>query len=123
MADISRIDVKFAVEGLGFAKGELVRFLSPRTIDGILRRLPLEGRAALSKEEVYFKVSFEAGPEKPKPRVETGAIAYWPMGSAICVFYGETQPYTPVNLLGSITENLDLFKDVKEGTRITIQRF
>jgi hypothetical protein len=117
-----RISVKFVVEGLGDARGEFVRFLSPRTVDGLLRKLPLDGRVALWKEEVYFRIPFEAGSEKPKPNVETGAVAFWPLGSAMCIFYGKTQPYSPVNLLGAITHNLDLFKNVKEGMKITVQR-
>ncbi|MDD4325736.1 MAG: cyclophilin-like family protein [Candidatus Bathyarchaeota archaeon] len=48
-------------------------------------------------------------------------MASWPMGSAICVFYGKSQPYSPVNLLGKITSNLDLFKQVKSGSTIKIQ--
>jgi hypothetical protein len=44
--DVSRIRVKFLIEGLGEAEGELVRFMAPRTIDTIVRKLPVEGRAA-----------------------------------------------------------------------------
>jgi len=122
MSDESRIKARFVIEGLGDAEGEFARFLSPRTVDGLLRRLPLEGRAALWKEEVYFKVPFGAGLEKPRSKVDTGAVAYWPMGSAICVFYGKTQPYSQVNMLGNITGNLDLFRKVKEGQRISLTR-
>lgn len=118
---ISRIKIKFLIEGLGEAEGEFVRFLSPRTIDSIVRKLPLEGRAALWKEEIYFEIPMKIGEEKSKPTVEPGTIAFWPMGSAICVFYGKSQPYSPVNLLGKITSNLDLFKQVKSGSTIKIQ--
>jgi len=118
---ISRIKIKFIIEGLGEAEGEFVRFLSPRTIDSIVRKLPLEGRAALWKEEIYFEIPMKIGEEKSKPTVEPGTIAFWPMGSAICVFYGKSQPYSPVNLLGKITSNLDLFKQVKSGSTIKIQ--
>jgi len=118
----SRVKIRFVVENLGEAEGEFARFLSPRTVDGLLRKLPLDGRTALWKEEVYFKVPFESGPEKPRSRVETGAIAFWPVGSAICIFYGKTQPYSPVNMLGNITDNLDLFKNVREGQRISLLR-
>ena len=116
----SRVNVRFVIEQLGEAQGEFARFLSPRTVDGLLRRLPLDGRAALWKEEVYFKVAFQAGPEKPRPKVETGTIAFWPIGSAICIFHGKTQPYNPVNVLGRVTSNLELFKNVKEGQRISV---
>jgi uncharacterized protein len=118
--DISRIKVKFIIENLGEAEGELVRFLAPRSIDTIVRKLPVEGRAALYKEEVYFETSLKMGEEKGKPTVEQGTIAFWPMGSAICIFYGKSQPYSPVSILGKITSNLDLFKQVKSGTKIRI---
>jgi hypothetical protein len=120
-ADISRVKVKFVIEGLGEAEGELVRFLAPRTIDTIVRRLPVEGRAALWKEEVYFEIPVKIGEEKAKPTVETGTIAFWPMGSALCVFYGQSQPYSPVNTLGKITKNLELFEQVKSGATIKVE--
>lgn len=119
--DISRIKLKFIIEELGEAEGEIVRFLAPRTIDTIVRKLPIEGRAAIWKEEVYFEIPVKIGEEKAKPTVETGAIAFWPMGSALCVFYGQSQPYSSVNILGKITKNLELFKQVKSGATIKVE--
>jgi len=120
-ATVSRIRIKFLIEGLGEAEGELVRFLAPRTIDMIVRKLPIEGRAALWKEEVYFETPIKMGEEKAKATVEKGTIAFWPMGSAICIFYGESQPYSPVNVLGKVTKNLELFGQVKSGTKIRVE--
>ncbi|MDR0373433.1 MAG: hypothetical protein LBI79_07760 [Nitrososphaerota archaeon] len=117
---VSRIKIKFLIEALGEAEGELVRFLAPRTIDTIVRKLPMEGRAALWKEEVYFEIPIKMGEEKAKPTVEEGIIAFWPMGSALCVFYGKSQPYSPVSILGKITSNLELFKQVKSGSTIKV---
>jgi hypothetical protein len=119
--DISRVNVRFLIEGLGKAEGELVRFLAPRTIDIIVRKLPVEGRAAIWKEEVYFEIPVKIGEEKAKPNVENGTIAFWPMGSALCVFFGQSQPYSPVNILGKITKNLELFEQVKSGTTIKVE--
>lgn len=118
---ISRIKVKFIIEGLGEAEGELARFLAPRTIDTLVRKLPVEGRAALWKEEVYFETPIKMGEEKAKDTVERGTIAFWPMGSALCIFYGDSQPYSPVNILGKISKNLELFKQVKSGTKIRVE--
>ena len=118
---VSRVKVKFVVEGLGEAEGELVRFMAPRTVDTIVRKLPVEGRAALWKEEVYFEIPIKMGEEKAKATVEAGAIAFWPMGSAICIFFGQSQPYSPVSILGKITQNLELFKQVKSGATIKVE--
>ena len=119
--DISRVKIRFVIEGLGEAEGELVRFLAPRTIDTIVRKLPVEGRAALWKEEVYFEIPVRIGEEKAKPTVETGTIAFWPMGSALCIFYGQSQPYSQVNILGKVTKNLELFEQVKSGATIKVE--
>jgi hypothetical protein len=119
--DISRVKVRFLIEGLGEAEGELVRFMAPRTVDTIVRKLPVEGRAALWKEEVYFEIPVKIGEEKAKPTVESGTIAFWPMGSALCVFFGESQPYSSVNVLGKITKNLELFRQIKSGATIKVE--
>lgn len=119
--DISRVKIRFMIDGLGEAEGELVRFLAPRTVDTIVRKLPVEGRAALWKEEVYFEIPIKMGEEKAKATVENGTIAFWPMGSALCIFYGQSQPYSPVSILGKITKNLELFKQIKSGTTIKVE--
>ena len=119
---ISRIPIKFTIEGVGEAEGELIRHLAPRTVDAIAKKLPIEGRVALWKEEVYFEIPVKMGKEKGEPTVEKGAIAYWPMGSALCVFYGDSQPYSPVNIVGQVAKNLQLFERVKSGTKITVEK-
>jgi hypothetical protein len=120
--EFSRHKVKFVVEGVGEATGELVRFLAPRTVEALIRAVPLEGRVATWKEEVYFEVNVKVGPEKVKSRVERETIAYWPLGSAVCVFYGDSQPYSPVNVIGRITEGLDIFRNAKQGSKVTLDR-
>ena len=102
-------------------KANLSRFKAPRTIDMIVRKLPIVGRIALYKEEIYFEIPIKMGEEKAKPTVETGTIAFWPMGSALCVFYGKSQPYSPVSILGKITKNLELFKTAKSGTAVKVE--
>jgi hypothetical protein len=119
---VSRIPIRFIIENVGEAEGELVRIQSPRTTDAIIRQLPIEGRAALWQQEVYFEIPVKMGNEKAKPTVEKGALAYWPMGSAFCIFYGETQPYSPVNIIGQVTKNLELFESVKSGTKIIVEK-
>ena len=119
---VSRIPIKIVIEGIGNAEGELIRIISPRTTDALVRALPIEGLAALWQEEVYFDIPVKMGNEKAKPRIEKGTLAYWPMGAAFCIFYGETQPYSPVNVVGKVTKNLELFGKVKRGTKIVIEK-
>lgn len=119
---ITKVPIRFTIENVGEAEGELIRHLAPRTVDAITKSLPIDGRAALWKEEVYFEVPVKAGDEKAKPTVEKGTIAYWPMGSALCVFFGESQPYSPVNIMGTVTKNLEIFAETKSGTRIKVDK-
>ncbi len=114
--------VRFVIEGVeGVAMGELIRHLAPRTVDAIVRALPVEGYASTWLEEVYFEVPVRLGEEKAVRRVEKGTIAYWPAGSAICIFYGQSQPVGPVNPIGRITSGLELFAQVKMGARIRME--
>ncbi len=120
---VSRIPVRFVVQGVGEAEGELVRHLAPRTVEAIANQLPVEGRVALWKEEVYFEIPVKMGKEKAEPTVEKGAIAYWPMGKALCIFFGESQPYSAVNVVGKVTNNLEIFEHVESGTKIRVEQF
>jgi len=122
MRRVSWIPIRLIVEGLGEARGGLVRFLSPRTVDALTRKLPLEGRAALLKGGVYFHVPLDLGAEKAKRVAEKGTLAYWPMGRAFCIFYDEARPYSPINYIGRVKENLEIFRQVKTGTKITVER-
>jgi hypothetical protein len=122
MASVSRIPVLLVLEDGRHAEGELVRFQAPKTTDALLRRMPIEGRIARWKEEVYFETDIAIGLEKPRSKVETGTIAFWPMGSAVCVFYGQTQPYSPVNIIGVVKSGIDIFRDVAAGTKIRLEK-
>jgi len=120
--NVSRIPIKFIINEIGEAEGELVRHMAPRTVDAISKKLPIEGRAALWGEEVYFEIPVKMGEEKAKANVEKGTIGFWPMGNALCIFYGETQPYSSVNVVGQITRNLELFRQVKSGAKIKVEK-
>jgi len=121
-SDVTRYRVRLIAEGYGVAEGELIRFQSPMTVDNLAKALPFEGRAARWKEEIYFETPVKMGSEKPRPKVEVGAIAYWPMGSALCIFYGPTDPYSPVNIVGKVNSNLEMFRALKSGTKIRVEK-
>jgi len=120
--DVTRYKIKLIAEGQGEAEGELIRFTSPITVDSLAKAIPFEGRAARWKEEIYFETPVKMGGEKPKTKVEVGTIAYWPMGSALCIFYGPTVPYSPVNVVGKLTSNLELFRNLRSGTKIRVEK-
>jgi len=104
------------------AKGELTRFLAPRTVEALFSALPIRSKTFLYNEEIYFETPVSVGPERPKPSVNTGDIAYWPPGKAFCIFYGKSQPYSPVNVIGKITSDLAPLANVKRGERVEISQ-
>lgn len=53
--DVSRVKIKFLIEGLGEAEGELVRFMAPRTVDTITRKLPLKAAQPFTRKKSTLK--------------------------------------------------------------------
>ena len=121
-SEVSRPRIIFDIERVGEVKGEFHRFAAPRTADALLKNLPVGGRAVRYGEEIYFQVPVKAPAENPRATLAVGSIGYWPMGDAVCVFYGPTKPYSPVNMLGRVTGELELFRGLKEGTIITLRK-
>ena len=117
---VSKIEVTIEVEDLGNARADLIRFYAPKTVEAILKKLPISGRAAHLKEKIYFETSIKMGGEKSTIKVEGGDLAFWPLKSAFCIFYGQSQPYSAVNIIGKVTANIALFNKVKDGDRILV---
>ncbi|HPJ30322.1 MAG TPA: cyclophilin-like fold protein [Methanothrix sp.] len=112
--------IEIVVEGKGSALAE-IDDRNPRTAREILERLPLEARAQLWQEEVYFDLLFAITDENPSPQAEAGDVSYWTPGSAFCIFYGGSQPYSAVNHIGRIFSGLDIFPGVEVGDRIVLR--
>jgi hypothetical protein len=116
--ELSKIRIKFDIEDFGSADGELIRFSAPRTVENILNVIPIDGIVSKSNASIYFPTRLKLGREKAKSDINKGEITYWPLGSAICVFYGSSKPYSPMNLIGHITDNLEIFENIEIGKRI-----
>jgi hypothetical protein len=93
--------------------------------------LPIEGRGSRWGDEIYFEIPVSAGQEADaRADVEVGELGYWPVGSAFCIFFGPTpvssgsQPraYSPVNILGKVLGDATLFRQVKSGEKVTLER-
>jgi uncharacterized protein len=93
--------------------------------------LPIEGQANLWGEEIYFEIPVSA-PEEADARqdVDVGTIAYWPAGSAFCIFFGPTpvstdekpKAYSPVNILGRVERDVAGLKQVQQGETVRIEK-
>ena len=93
--------------------------------------LPIEGRASIWGDEVYFEIPVVAD-QAPDARaeVDVGELGYWPVGHAFCIFFGPTpvstderpRAYSPVNILGRVLGDATQFRAVKDGERVQLTR-
>ena len=103
---------------------------SPVTAKSIYDALPITGRANLWGDEIYFSIPVETEPENNKTVVELGDLGYWPPGNAFCIFFGPTpmsrgdeiRPASAVNVFGRITGDPKVFKKVRNGETVTIEK-
>ena len=115
-----KMRMEIEVEGRGKAVAEIDE-RSPDAAREIWSKLPIEGSANIWQEEVYFEIPVEIGYENKSPTASKGDMSYWPPGNAFCIFYGKTQPYSEVNHIGKVIENLGMFEEVREGDKVILR--
>jgi len=101
-----------------------------RTAEAIWQALPIKGRAKRWGEEIYFSIPVSLEEENAQEVVSAGDLGYWPPGTAFCLFWGPTpmsrgqeiRPASPVNVLGKITGDAKVLRQVASGTEITVDR-
>jgi hypothetical protein len=92
--------------------------------------LPVTCEANIWGDEIYFTIPVDAELEDGKETVELADIAYWPPGSAMCIFLGKTPvsrgdeilPASAVNIIGKVKDINTLFRKVKDGAKITVKK-
>ena len=101
------------------------------TASKTLESLPLEGRANVWGEEIYFDIPLQLESESDaRAEVEIGDLGYWPVGAAFCIFFGPTpvstddrpKAYSPVSVFGRIPGDATLLKSVQNGAPIHVTR-
>ncbi len=103
---------------------------NPKTAKAFYSSLPIEGKATLWGEEIYFRVPVPVYKEKGRITVEKGEIALWVESPSFCIFFGKTpsstekeiRAFSDVNVIGKIEGNLDVFKNVSQGEVISINK-
>ena len=101
------------------------------TADALWQALPITGSVQTWGDEIYFAIPVEVA-EAPDAQatVDRGAVAYWPPGGALCLFWGptpmsrgdEVRPASPVNVLGAIDGDPSVLARVADGAAITVER-
>ena len=120
--ELSKIPIKITIVDKGEAKGYLNRLTAPLTVGVIQQMLPINSRISPAMGHVSVLLGMKRGTEKPVTQVKAGTIAYWPRSDALTIYPKDTKPYSPVNKIGEIEENLELFNRLRSGSRIIIDR-
>ena len=101
------------------------------TANTIYNALPIEGAANTWGDEIYFVVPVNLEAENDaKEVVDQGDIAYWPEGNCFCVFFGKTpaskgdeiRAASKVNVFGKIIGDAKVFKNVKNGDLVVLEK-
>lgn len=101
------------------------------TAEALWNALPLEASANTWGDEIYFRIAVNADEEDgASDVVDMGALAYWPPGQALCLFFGRTpasrgdeiRAASAVNVIGSIEGDATVLKQVKSGARVFVER-
>ena len=100
------------------------------TAAAIWEALPIEARGNTWGDEIYFSIPVSMPEQNGREVVELGDIAYWPPGTAFCIFFGPTpasrgdeiRPASAVNVVGRIDGDPKIFRSVASGTKVILER-
>ena len=96
----------------------------------IVKALPITGRVQTWGDEIYFPIPVSASNDETAAEVvDKGAVAYWPPGNALCLFWGPTpassgdeiRPASAVNVCGMIDGDPTELANAPYGGAILIE--
>ena len=96
--------------------------------EAVWNALPISASGNTWGDEIYFRIPVAAEPEDLQEVVDFGDLAYWPPGSAFCIFFGPTpasrgdeiRPASAVAVIGRITGDAAQLRQVSAGTTVTV---
>ncbi|MGZ3604208.1 MAG: cyclophilin-like fold protein [Thermodesulfobacteriota bacterium] len=101
-----------------------------KTAQSVWEALPIEAKANLGGEEIYFAIPVKSGLEAgSREVVSAGELGYWPTGHAFCIFFGPTpasqsneiRAASAVNIIGRVLTDPKVFLKVKDGAKVTLE--
>jgi uncharacterized protein len=111
------------VPGKGSFSANLFKHLAPVTLSNILREVPVSGRVNFYNNEfVYILTNVVGGEEKSRKEFRKGEVAFMPSGSSICFFLTDVRSYKPMNLLGQVSQGMEILESCKRGDVIEIEK-
>lgn len=110
---------------IGEVLAELSEERNTETVEAIWSVLPIKGKVNTWGDEVFVPIGVKGKMEVAQQVVEKGDIGYWPGGDAFCIFFGRSPTsvfFNPVNIIGRVLVDAEVFKKVRQGQEITISK-
>jgi len=122
--------IKIVTAVTGAVEAKIIEKKNPKTAQAVWNKLPIEARANTWGDEIYFSIPVKMEEENSQETVELGDLGYWPPGNSFCIFFGPTpmsrgdeiRPADPVNIFGKVMGNPKVFKKVKSGDKIRVEK-
>lgn len=101
---------------------ELLRHLSPITIERLYRSLPMRGMVVRDDNMLYISVPIDTRLEKPRTRMRKGHVAYSPSKRMLIIALEETKLNESVNSMGRVTGGLEELKKLRTGHMVRLEK-
>ncbi|HME55206.1 MAG TPA: hypothetical protein VKM55_23565 [Candidatus Lokiarchaeia archaeon] len=120
--------IEIDIPDLGIMNGKMLRSAAPLTVKHIWQLMQkgfIAGKArwfdATKKDALYFEIGIKKGKEGRPGKLHARDIGYaFKIDSIIFYASDQTIPYD-ASKIGEITDNFELFEDVKNGMSIKIK--
>lgn len=119
----SEMPIEFRFEGDITLNAILERVMAPLIIEDIKAKLPMEGKAALMRDEMQITLGIRKGNIKATKEVKRGDIAYMPLGDNLCIYVTDKNTFSPVTIIGRVeiqSDELDRLRSVRRGSRVQL---
>lgn len=126
--------MKERIEGIGsyavllkfgdssYAKLELIRHLSPITIERLYRSLPIRGMVVNSGDLIYISAPIDTRSEKPKSSMRKGHVAYSLSKKMLVIALSDVKLSESVNPIGKVVSGMELLRDLRTGVNVDLVR-
>ncbi len=101
---------------------ELIRHLSPITIERLYRNLPIVGMVVRDSNLLYISAPLDTRLEKPRNRLKKGFVAYSPAKKMLLIALDDIRLNESVNSLGKVVSGLDELIKLRTGNMVRLER-
>jgi hypothetical protein len=121
------VPIKIELFGIGTIEANIIRHIAPLTADAVIDKLPfvLRGRFSFGSKNYWTLPGIEiykGTNTKSTVNVEKGDILYNPKTDELIIILENIEMPNKVNIVGKISNNLDLLYQARNGLNTKIAK-